>query len=240
MDRGGAGDEHGGRPIEESAPLGQPEPEPEPEAPPTEQVPVRPARRRWSRGRRRSVALGLLALAALLVVLTYAGMRADQYGGLVVLIEVFDHPLPLGALAGVLLALAILIGIRSVSARALLIALLLGWTLLISPVALLLFDDMPQKTAVRPAPGRPDRSLVIHEGAAMIDPLWWVSVDEGSGLSARRWPVGFFNGDATDNELTSAEWDGPDRIRLATRGGEVFVVALDPETGRPGQQVRAG
>lgn len=62
----------------------------------------------------------------------------------------------------------------------------------------------------------------------------------GSGLTARRWPVGFFNGDATDNALASAEWDGPDRIRLATEGGEVFVVALDPETGRPERTVQAG
>ncbi|MFB8238714.1 hypothetical protein ACFC58_19385 [Kitasatospora purpeofusca] len=81
---------------------------------------------------------------------------------------------------------------------------------------------------------------MVHEGASTIDPRWWVSVDEGSGLTAQRWPVGFFAGVNALNALASAEWDGPDRIRLVTRRGEVFVVALDPATGRPERRVRAG
>ncbi|MGW4896070.1 hypothetical protein ACWEQL_28020 [Kitasatospora sp. NPDC004240] len=109
-----------------------------------------------------------------------------------------------------------------------------------TPLAAFAFGGMPSKTSDRPAPGRSDRSLVIHRGTAMIDPLWWVSVDDGSWLTARRWPVGYFNGDDTRNALASAEWDGPDRIRLTTAGGEVFVVGLDPETGRPERKVRAG
>ncbi|MEV6976594.1 hypothetical protein [Kitasatospora sp. NPDC093806] len=176
----------------------------------------------------------------LLVALTYAGARASQDGGLVVVIEACYHPLPFGALVVVLLVLAILIGIRSWLIRAQLLVPLLAGALLAAPFGLLMFGSMPRKTADRPAPDGADRSLVIHEGSAMIDPLWWVSVDEGSGLTARRWPVGYFNGDAVDNALTSAEWDGPDRIRLTTGGGEVFVVDLDPESGRPDRRVSAG
>ncbi|KJY36104.1 hypothetical protein, partial [Streptomyces sp. NRRL S-495] len=188
----------------------------------------------------RLVALGLLVPVALLVALMYEGMLASHDGGPAMVVEVSYHPLSVGALIVVLTSLAILIGIRSVPIRAVLITLFLTGAMVTSPIVMLMFGDMPEKTAERPAPGRPDRSLVIHQGAAMIDPLWWVSVDEGSGLTAQRWPVGFFSGDATVNELASAEWDGPDRIRLATRGGEVFVVALDPETGRPERRVRAG
>lgn len=71
----------------------------------------------------------------------------------------------------------------------------------------------------------------------MIDPLWWVYVDEGWGPAARRWQVGFFNGDVSSHGLTEASWAGPDRIRLVT--GDVGVDArthyidLDPDTGRP-------
>ncbi|MGW4896069.1 hypothetical protein ACWEQL_28015 [Kitasatospora sp. NPDC004240] len=57
-------------------------------------MPARPSvppRRRWSRRQRTTVALGVLALAALLVALTYAGARAARDGGLVVVIEAFFH-----------------------------------------------------------------------------------------------------------------------------------------------------
>ncbi|MFE1322658.1 hypothetical protein [Kitasatospora phosalacinea] len=194
----------------------------------------------WSWRRRQAAALGLLASAVLLVTLVYAAARADRDGGPVLLIEGFHHPLPYAAAVLVLVVLAVLVGIRSRTARTLVLVPVLGCALLASPLALFLFGDMPDQTADLPAPGRSDRSLVVHEGAAVIDPLWWVSVDTGSGLTARRWPVGYFNGDAPGNALASAQWDGPDRIRLVTEGGDVFVVALDPATGRPERQVRAG
>ncbi|MFD7732867.1 hypothetical protein ACFV6F_21050 [Kitasatospora phosalacinea] len=202
--------------------------------------PPPPDRSRRRRPGRRATALGLLASAVLLVALAYAAARAARDGGPVVLIVLFHHPLPYGAAVLVLVVLAVLTGFRSRTTRTLLLVPLLGCALLASPVALFVFGDMPHQSADRPAPGRSDRRLVVHEGAAVIDPLWWVSVDTGSGLTARRWPVGSFNGDDPDNALASARWDGPDRIELATEGGEVFVVALDPETGRPERQVRAG
>ncbi|MFF4342992.1 hypothetical protein ACFY00_24065 [Kitasatospora sp. NPDC001540] len=199
-----------------------------------------PPQARWWRRQRRTVAFGLLALAALLVALVYAAARATRDGGPVVLIEGFHHPLPYGAAVLALIVLAVLAGFRSRATRTLLLVPILGCALLASPFALLGFGSAPHKTADRSAPGRSDRSLVIHEGSAVIDPLWWVSVDAGSGLTARRWPVGYFNGDDPDNALASAQWDGPDRIKLTTEGGEVFVVALDPGTGKPERRVRMG
>ncbi|WP_285735499.1 hypothetical protein [Kitasatospora phosalacinea] len=195
--------------------------------------------RRWWR-ERPVIACGLLASAVLIVALVRAAARAARDGGPVVLIEGFHHPLPYGAAVLVLVVLAVLVGFRSRWSRTLLLVPVLGFALLAAPFALIGLGSPPHETADRPAPGRSDRSLVIHEGSAVIDPLWWVSVDAGSGLTARRWPVGYFNGDDPDNALASAQWDGPDRIRLTTEGGDVFVVALDPATGRPERRVRVG
>ncbi|QKW17697.1 hypothetical protein HUT16_00235 [Kitasatospora sp. NA04385] len=203
-------------------------------------APLPPDRPRWWQRRRRTIALGLLTLAMLLMALAYAAAQAARNGGLVVLIEAFHHPLLYGATVLLLIVLAVLLGFRSRTTRTLLLFPILSCTLLAAPFALFGFAGTPHQTMDRPAPGRSDRSLVIHEGTAVIDPLWWVSVDAGSGLIARRWPVGYFNGDAPDNALASAQWDGPDRIKLTTGGGEVFVIALDPETGRPERRVRAG
>ncbi|MGW4379071.1 hypothetical protein [Kitasatospora sp. NPDC004531] len=197
-------------------------------------------RSRWSPRTRRATALGLLVLAVLLLALTYAADRSARRGGPVVLIEGFHHPLPYAAAVVVLVVLAVVIGVRSRATRTFLLVPFLGCAVLASPVVLLVFGNTPDKTLDRPAPGRSDRSLVVHEGAAMIDPVWWVSVDAGSGLTARRWRLGYFNGDDPDNALASAQWDGPDRIRLTTDGGEVFLVALDPKTGRPEHQLRVG
>lgn len=69
----------------------------------------------------------------------------------------------------------------------------------------------------------------------MIDPLWWVYVDGGSGLTKRRWHVGYFNGGVSD-ALVEASLVGPHRVRLATGGGgetQVHLVDLIPESGEP-------
>lgn len=94
-----------------------------------------------------------------------------------------------------------------------------------------------QETMRAGAPDRPDRHLVVEVGAAMVDPLWWVYVDEGSGLTARRWH------DGDDCAPRAAEWDGPDRVRLTVDTGErdeVHVVELSPSDGRPHRMVDRG
>ncbi len=85
------------------------------------------------------------------------------------------------------------------------------------------------------APDRSDRRLVVKEGADLIDPLWWVYVDTGSGLTKRRWQVGYFNGDDPGNGLAETSWAGPNRIRLVTEDEDtqVHFVDLSPESGRP-------
>lgn len=96
-----------------------------------------------------------------------------------------------------------------------------------------------EQTQSLTAPGRDDRRLVVEEGSAMIDPLWYVYVQQGSWPRERRWAVGYFNGDATGNELREAVWTAPDRIRLTTSDGVVHEVAVAPG-GRPDQVVSAG
>lgn len=61
----------------------------------------------------------------------------------------------------------------------------------------------------------------------MIDPLWWVTVEQGHGLTAREWDVGHFNGVAGDYEPASVARDGPHRLRMTTASGEDFLVDLD-------------
>ncbi|MEJ8645078.1 hypothetical protein WKI68_35415 [Streptomyces sp. MS1.HAVA.3] len=104
---------------------------------------------------------------------------------------------------------------------------------------LALLDGGQEQTRSLAAPGRDDRRLVVEEGSAMIDPLWYVYVHQGSWPWERRWAVGSFNGDATDNELREAVWTAPDRIRMTTEEGAVHEVTLD-SGGRPDRIVSAG
>ncbi|MET7714418.1 hypothetical protein [Streptomyces sp. NPDC005407] len=89
------------------------------------------------------------------------------------------------------------------------------------------------------APEGADRLVVVRSGSAMIDPLWWVTVEQGHGLTAREWDVGHFNGDAGDYEAASAR-DGPYRLRMTTASGEDFLVDLDLDTAEPRAPVSVG
>ncbi|MFJ9947282.1 hypothetical protein [Kitasatospora sp. NPDC091207] len=149
---------------------------------------------------------------AALMAAAMAGRVGRRPGGLVVLQEWFDEPLLLGTSILVLLFVALVfvpwrIWIRSVLGTVVL-------TLGLGTVPLWIFADDPVTTRTEAAPGRTDRRLVVKEGAALIDPLWWVYVDEGAGLGTRRWPVAFVNGDW--NSLREISWAGPDQLRLVT------------------------
>ncbi|WP_189862950.1 hypothetical protein [Streptomyces poonensis] len=163
------------------------------------------------------------------------GSWSSRSGGLLVVAQVFHHPMLFGALALTALAAAALIGVRSLAVRTLSVTAALLVTLLAVPV-FLFGSSEHQMTMNEAAPNRSDRHLVVVEGAALIDPLWWVYIDEGSGLTKRRWEVGYFNGDASSNALVEASWMEPDRIRLVTGEGEdsqMHLVDLSPESGRP-------
>ncbi|MCX4802720.1 hypothetical protein ACFWWM_13505 [Streptomyces sp. NPDC058682] len=194
------------------------------------------------RSRRRTSARVLLAVAAALV----TGALAAHFwggpdGGLVVLNRVHGHFVTMGWLALVALVGGILLGARKTATR---LALglpvaVLGIMIMALATLLTLLDGGQEQTQSLTAPGRNDRRLVVEEGSAMIDPLWYVYVHQGSGPLERRWAVGYFNGDATDNELREAVWTAPDRIRLTTSGGVVHEVAVAPD-GRPDRTVSAG
>ncbi|MGA5195430.1 hypothetical protein [Streptomyces exfoliatus] len=94
-----------------------------------------------------------------------------------------------------------------------------------------------EETGRKAAPEGADRYLVVEEGAAVIDPLWRVSVVDGSGLGAHHWPAGFFNGDAADHALMDVSWAGPGALRFTTADGTVTTVRLDPRTGKPERQL---
>ncbi|MGW2018584.1 hypothetical protein [Streptomyces sp. NPDC001927] len=186
--------------------------------------------RPWYTPRRLLLAAGLLVLAQA------AGWWADQDGGLLLVARLFHHPMLFGVLVLGLLTSAVMLAVRSLVVR-ILVGAAAGLALLLTVPVMFLMTSTTSETMDRAAPGRTDRHLVVEEGSAMIDPLWWVYVDEGWGPTARRWKVGFFNGDVSSYGLTEASWAGPDRIRIVT--GDVGVDArthyidLDPRTGKP-------
>ncbi|WP_411072303.1 hypothetical protein [Streptomyces sp. cmx-4-25] len=187
-----------------------------------------------------------MALAAgALVLAGAAGRWAGRDGGLLWAARLFDHPLFFGVLVLGLLAAALVVAVRSLVVR-ILTGVAFGLVLLAAfPLFLFASFGAASETSDTAAPGRDDRSLVVEEGADMIDPLWWVYVDEGRGPLTRRWKVGYFNGDVGENALMEASWAGPGRVRLVTGSAEygdeqVHVIDLDRETGRPLRTVTKG
>ncbi|MGW4199442.1 hypothetical protein [Streptomyces sp. NPDC004726] len=192
--------------------------------------------------RRRRLAWGLVAVAGVLVAAEAVGWWSSRSGGLLVVAQLLHHPLLFGLLIVAALTAAVFIGLRNTVVRAL-SAVTAGLVAFLA-VPLALFSASGQEvTTDEAAPGRSDRRLVVEEGAALIDPLWWVYVDEGSGLTKRRWQVGYFNGDAGGDSLTEASWEGPDRIRLVTGEEEetqVHLIDLRPGTGEPLRTISMG
>ncbi|MFD9030354.1 hypothetical protein ACFVZW_04175 [Streptomyces sp. NPDC059567] len=188
--------------------------------------------------------------SALLILAGAAGRHADRDGGLLVVAKVFHHPLLFGLLVWAALTTAVFMAFRNLIVRILAGTISALLALAALPFVLFASFGAAEETKDTAAPGRTDRHLVIEEGSAMIDPLWWVYVDEGSGLTKRRWHVGYFNGDDPANGLAEASWAGPDRIRLVTGdpesepesedGTQTHFIDLDPETGRPLRTVERG
>ncbi len=185
--------------------------------------------------------LGLVVAAGVAVVAETVGWWSSRSGGLLVVAQALHHPLLFGLSALAALTAAAVLGVRNRVVRGLVLMTAALMTLLALPFFLL--GSGREVTMDKAAPHHSDRHLVVEEGAAMIDPLWWVYVDEGSGLTKRRWLVGYFNGDVADNALVEASWAGPDRIRLITGDEEsrqVHVVGLTPGSGKPERTVSQG
>ncbi|MFI6289397.1 hypothetical protein ACIBCM_32415 [Streptomyces sp. NPDC051018] len=184
---------------------------------------------------RRRLARGLVAASGVLMAAMAVGWWSSWSGGLLMVAQVLHHPLLFGLSVVAALTAAVFLGVRNVVIRVL--SAVTAGLIAFFAVPLALFASSGQEvTTDEAAPGRSDRRLVVEEGADLIDPLWWVYVDEGSGLAKRRWQVGYFNGDVGANVLVEAAWEGPDRIRLVTGEEEearVHLVDLRPGTGEP-------
>ncbi|MBT2365367.1 hypothetical protein J7E88_08525 [Streptomyces sp. ISL-10] len=195
--------------------------------------------------RRRTIIRALVGAAAACAAAVPVGHWAARPGGLLALAQTFDHPLLFGRLFLAALTAALLLGVRHVAVRIVVTVPAAAAVLFGGPVSLLLAQSGITKTIQNaPAPGRPDRHLVVEEGAAMIDPIWLVHVDEGTGLATRRWQVAHFKGDDPANALTEAAWAGPDRIRLVTDDGDggvrTHAIDLSPTTGEPSRTLSRG
>ncbi|MER7734369.1 hypothetical protein ABTX80_26120 [Streptomyces erythrochromogenes] len=191
---------------------------------------------------RRPLAFALIALAVVLVATVLAAYRwGGPDGGLVVLNRVGTHSVAFGWVALAALCGAVLLGVRRPMTRVTVgvPVLALGAPVMCIVTLLSMLGGGQEQESSVAAPGREDRRLVVETGSAMIDPLWFVYVHQGTWPRERRWAVGYFNGDATDNELREAVWTGPDRIRLTTSGGEVHEVTVAPG-GRPDRTVSVG
>ncbi|KQV18581.1 hypothetical protein [Kitasatospora sp. Root107] len=180
--------------------------------------------------RRTKVLLGVAA-AAVLVELIGGLNRLD--GGFV-LLRGLHRPGLLFPVVLVALLTAVLLG-RADAGTKVLTSLLVGLLLFLTmSVAMVGGFDGPRRTEVLPAPDGSGRRLVVDKGADWIDPLWWVSVESGSGPTARRWKIGYFDGDDHRNALVEAVWDGPGRVRLVTGDQQVHLIDVGSD-GRPGR-----
>ncbi|WP_328394800.1 hypothetical protein OHS70_07130 [Streptomyces sp. NBC_00390] len=192
-------------------------------------------------GRRKRTAVALVGAAGVLVVTEVIGAWCARSGGLRLPAQLFHHPLLFGCAAPAALICAVFTAVRNPVVRFLAGLVAVAVALTVVPVYLM-FGSGAEQTLNAAAPGRSDRRLVVEEGAAVIDPVWRVYVDEGSWLTKRRWRVAYLNGDAADGWLTDASWSGADRIRLVTGEGEdrrVHVIDLSDD-GRPARTVSIG
>lgn len=75
-------------------------------------------------------------------------------------------------------------------------------------------------------------TVVVTEGAAMIDPLWNVTVRQNAGLTSRQWYAGCLNGDDPQYAYTDTVWTEPSTFEVVSDGGRRVRVRVDP-SGRP-------
>ncbi|MGP3975536.1 hypothetical protein ACTWQF_16305 [Streptomyces sp. 8N114] len=193
------------------------------------------ADRRWWQRHRRAVGLAMM-LAALLLLLGYAlGSHYAETTHLVVLRRVFDGPVPHVAAAAVLLIAGATL--RPLRPLLRIPAVIFGGLALLGCFALSVLlgwdsDGWAEGETVR-APEGVERRAVAWRGSSVIDPLFQVTVINGTGLGAREWKAACFNGDDESRELKKITWATPTRLVLTDAGGRQHEVQLDPRTGRP-------
>lgn len=178
----------------------------------------------------------LLLVTVLAALVTVCAVIALRYREYVLVREWLAHPIVCAVVTVVLLASTVHRVVPVARVRHVLVALVLVpptlVLVLLWPLLLLSADDgFDDGLTQRPAPdGRP-YSLVVEEGAEMLgEPLWFVSVRTRDGWRSRDWQVACFG---EGDPLASAQWAGPDLMRLQTEEGDGTLVRVDPRTGRP-------
>ena len=115
----------------------------------------------------------------------------------------------------------------------------LGLSLVLAVVALfvaLSFVDGSTRTV------SPDgRSVaVVTLGSDMIDPLWYVTIQQTSPLVARTWDIGCFNGDSPEYGLASVRWLSSTLFEAKAESGRTFQVIIDPRNSQPSATISSG
>ncbi|MFK3734532.1 hypothetical protein ACI2LJ_30180 [Streptomyces sp. NPDC088090] len=189
--------------------------------------------------RRTTPGKALIAVGLLAPVVQALGSLVAESTRLVVLLTVFGAPWPYWFAAAVLCG----VGVRSAGrrgwAREGLVAVCAAAAVLLVFVRVVLGDFLSpgwEESERWAAPGGAERYVTVETGAALIDPLWRVTVVSGSGLTARSHPVATFG---ERSGFVAVAWDGPDAL-LVTGGDGTTRIRLNPSTGAPGRTVDAG
>src|SRR3954453_908881 len=177
----------------------------------------------------------LLAGAGLLIIAAVVG--AFHHGGLLIERRL-DHPRAFGVTAVSLLVAAG--GLRRSSLRLWAVGLLtvtaLGWLMGLYVAVQLSGLDGTRVVNRMPAPqGKPYQAIMIQP-EDMSTPTETVLIQSGHGALTRRW-VAACEGRYV---LNTASWIGPDQLSITLqddadphRNGELFLIRVDPESGRP-------
>ncbi|MEV7026192.1 hypothetical protein [Kitasatospora sp. NPDC093558] len=173
-----------------------------------------------------------LAVMAVLVLLAVIGQYNSHSGGYLVLQQWFDRPLLLWTL-GIPALMAAVITAPWWAAVRILLATAVG---LLAAGTLMLWLFNWTSTVVngtQDAPGRTDRRIVAEETGWALDSTKAYYVDEGTGLTTRRWLI--LAQGPHDPYDRAVRWSGPDRIQVDSDAGTITIdLAAD---GRPSREL---
>ncbi|MFD7905206.1 hypothetical protein ACFVSN_22140 [Kitasatospora sp. NPDC057904] len=196
--------------------------------------PARPTGRRsieWTAFERWAFRAAFAVLAVLLL-LGVTGHYNSRSGGYLVLQQWFDRPLLLWTLA----IPALFVAVLNVPWWMWLRILLTTAVTLLAAGTMMLWLFLATSTVVKgtqEAPGRTDRKIVQEETGWALDSTTAYYVDEGTGLTTRRWLV--LAQGPHDPYDRAVRWSGPDRIQVDTDTGTVTIdLAAD---GRPSREL---
>lgn len=173
------------------------------------------------------VRLSVGLLAGLLAILAVWGPT-----DLVLLNDYLDHPYTFAVAATVLVGAALFAWLKPTWLR---VIIVIFCTLVVAAVASVgmvmgIFDDSEDAGTIK-GPG--SLEITVRRGMAGFGPdsLWELTIR--TGPLGRGWNLGCFNDDAPGEGYADARWVGPHSIEMRDDDGQVYPVALDPESGEP-------